>query len=111
MYIVVSSCVRITKINRSVIATQRAFRIHFGIPRAESVPSANTIKLWIRHLEETESTLSRLGHGAPRTVRTPENVQLVRESIEQSPRRSARKHALALGISDCSLRRILLLVP
>ena len=39
-------------------------------------------------------------------VRTPENVQLVRESIEQSPRRSARKHAVALGISDRSLRRI-----
>ena len=63
--------------NHSVIATQRAFRIHFGgIPRAESVPSANSIELWIRHLVETESTLSRLGHGAPRTVRTPENVQL-----------------------------------
>ena len=29
--------------NHSVIATQRAFRIHFGIPRAESVPSANTV--------------------------------------------------------------------
>ena len=93
--------------NHSVIATQRAFRIHFGIPRAESVPSANTIEFRIRHLEETESTLSKLGHGALRTVRTPENVQFVRESIEQSPRRSARKHAVALGISDRTLRRIL----
>jgi len=55
-------------------------------------------------LEETGSALSGLGHGAPRTVRTPENFQLVRESIEQSPR---RKHAVALGISDRSLRRIL----
>ncbi|CAI6348356.1 unnamed protein product [Macrosiphum euphorbiae] len=72
----------------SVIATQRAFRIHIGIPRAESIPSAYTIKFWIRQLEETGSTLSGLGHGAPRTVRTPENVQLVRESIEQSPRRT-----------------------
>lgn len=64
--------------NHSVIATQRAFRIHFGIPRTESIPSANTIKFWIQQLEETGSTLSVLGHGAPRTVRTPENVQLVR---------------------------------
>ena len=31
--------------NHSVIATQRAFRIHFGIPRAQSVLSANTIEL------------------------------------------------------------------
>jgi len=30
--------------NHSVIVTQRAFRLHFGIPRAEYVPSANTIK-------------------------------------------------------------------
>ena len=91
-----------------MIGTQRAFRIHFGgIPRAESVSPANTIELWIRHLDGTASTLSRHGHGAPRTVRTPENVQLVRESIEQSPRRSARKNAVALGISDRSLRRIL----
>jgi len=29
--------------NHSVIATQRDFRIHFGIPRTESIPSANTI--------------------------------------------------------------------
>jgi len=92
--------------NHSVIATQRAFRLHFGIPRHESIPSIDTIKFWIRHLEETGSTLSGLGHGAPRTVRTPENFQLVRESIE-SPRRSARKHAVALGFSDRSLRRIL----
>jgi len=34
-------------------------------------------------------------------------VQLVREAVERSPRRSARKHAVALAISDCSLRRIL----
>jgi len=64
--------------NHSVIATQRAFCIHFGIPRNESIPSANTIKFWIWQFEETESTLSSLGHGAPSTVRTSENFQLVR---------------------------------
>jgi len=37
----------------------------------------------------------------------PENVQMVKASIEQSPRRSARKHAAALGISDRSVRRML----
>lgn len=57
-------------------------------------------------MEETGSTLSERGHGALSTVRTPKNVQLVREAVERSPRRSARKHAIAMGISDRSLRRI-----
>ncbi|KAL4130614.1 hypothetical protein QTP88_008035 [Uroleucon formosanum] len=38
--------------------------------------------------------------GRPKSVRTPENIAAVRTSIEQSPSRSARKHAFALGISD-----------
>jgi len=53
------------------------------------------------------STLKRKWPGRPRTVRTPENVEAVRASIQQSPKRSARKHAMALGISSRSLRRIL----
>jgi len=34
-------------------------------------------------------------------------VEAVRASIQQSPKRSARKHAMALGISSRSLRAIL----
>jgi hypothetical protein len=34
-------------------------------------------------------------------------VEAVSASIQQSPKRSARKHAMALGISSRSLRRIL----
>jgi methylphosphotriester-DNA--protein-cysteine methyltransferase len=34
-------------------------------------------------------------------------VEAVRASIQQSTKRSARKHAMALGISSRSLRRIL----
>jgi hypothetical protein len=37
----------------------------------------------------------------------PENVEAVRTSVQQSAKRSARKHAMALGISSRSLRRIL----
>jgi len=53
------------------------------------------------------SALPRKPSGCPQNVRTPENVQRVRASIEQSPRRSARKHTAALGISDRTVRRIL----
>ncbi|KAL4131865.1 hypothetical protein QTP88_009108 [Uroleucon formosanum] len=38
--------------------------------------------------------------GRPKSMGTPENIAAVRTSIEQSPSRSARKHAFALGISD-----------
>jgi transposase len=67
--------------NHSVIATLRTFRLHFSISRAESVPSANTIKFWIRSLEETGSTLNGHGNGPPRTVRTPENVQWLKRQL------------------------------
>ena len=93
--------------NRSVIATQRAFRTRFALGRNASVPDRKTILLWISNLRATGSTLKRKSPGRPRTVRTPENVEAVRASIQQSPKRSARKHAVALGLSSRSLRRIL----
>ncbi|KAF2893489.1 hypothetical protein ILUMI_12684 [Ignelater luminosus] len=45
--------------------------------------------------------------GVPRPVRSPENIEAVRASMLRSPRRSARKHASALRLSDRSVRRIL----
>jgi hypothetical protein len=93
--------------NRSVIAMQRAFRTCFALGRNASVPDRKTILLWISNLPATGSTLKRKSPSRPRTVRMPENVEAVRASIQQSPKRSARKHAMALGISIWSLRRIL----
>lgn len=93
--------------NKSVIATQRAFRRRFNIPRNNAVPQANTIRSWVRQLEATGSTLRRDTHGRRRSIRTPENAERVRAAFIQSPRRSARRHAVALGISSRSLRRIL----
>jgi len=95
------------KNNESVIATQRAFRRHFRLGRRAPVPDRKTILLWVSNMRATGSTLKRKPPGQPQSVRTPENVQTVRASIEQSPRHSARKHAAALGISDRSVRRML----
>jgi transposase len=93
--------------NRSVIATQKAFCTRFALGQNASVPDWKTILLWISNLRATGSTLKRKSPGRPRTVRMPENVEAVRASIQQSPKRSACKHAMALGISSRSLRRIL----
>ena len=95
------------KNNESVVATQRAFRRYFRLGRRAPVPDRKTMVLWVWNMRATGSTLKRKPPGRPRSVRTPENVQTVRASIEQSPRRSARKHAAALGISDRSVRRML----
>ena len=93
--------------NQSVIAMQRAFRRRFNIPRNITVPQANTIRSWVRQLEATGSTPRRDTHGRRRFIITPENVEMVRAAIVQSPRRSARRHAVALGSSARSLRRVL----
>jgi len=93
--------------SRSVTATQRPFRTRFALGRNASVQDRKTILLWVSNLRATGSTLKRKSAGRPRTVRMPENVGAVTASIQQSPKRSARKHAMALGISNRSLRRIL----
>ena len=95
------------KNSESVIATQRAFRRHFSLGRRAPVPDRKMILLWVLNMRATGSALKRKPPGRPRSVRMPENVQMVRASIEQSPRHSARKHATALGISDRSVRRML----
>ena len=95
------------KNNESVIATQRAFRRHFRLGQRAPIPDRKMILLWVSNVRATGSTLKRRPPVRPRSVRTPENVQTVRASIEQSPRRSTRKHAAALGISNRSVRRML----
>lgn len=90
----------------SVVATQRAFRIRYNIHPAGPVPGRQSIVSWVDTFREIGS-VAKKGPGGQRTSRTPENVERVRESFLRSPRRSARRHAAALGISDRTVRRIL----
>jgi [histone H3]-lysine36 N-dimethyltransferase SETMAR len=95
------------KSNGSLIATRRAFRTHFALGRHDPVPHHKTILLWVENFRASGSALKNKPPGRPRNVRIPTNVDLVKQAIQQSPQRSARKHAVALGISDRSVRRIL----
>lgn len=54
----------------------------------QPLPSDNAIRTWVNNKEQTGST-SKIRGGSARTVRTPENVERVRQTIEKSPRRSA----------------------
>jgi hypothetical protein len=59
-----------------------------------------------RNFKATGSTLKKKG-GRVKRVRTPENIAVMREAIERSQRRSARRHSVSLELSEASLRRIL----
>jgi len=90
----------------SFVIARREFRRQFGIHRNRAVPSAHAIKTWVRDFEVTGFTLKTKG-GSVKTVRTPENIAVVREAIERSPHRSALRHSVSLGVSEAGVQRIL----
>ncbi|PNF24557.1 hypothetical protein B7P43_G05389 [Cryptotermes secundus] len=92
--------------NHSYVAVQRAFHTPFGIKPRGPVPDRKSIVLWVENFRTTGSVVKK-SPGRQRTVTTPENVEAVRQSILRSPRRSARKHVVALDISNRSMCRIL----
>jgi hypothetical protein len=90
----------------SVVSTQHAFRNRFNIAPLGPVPDRKSILMWVTTSRETGSVQKRRSRDA-RPIRSPENIKAVRVSFLCSPRRSARKPASAIGISDRSVRRIL----
>jgi uncharacterized protein YlaI len=97
----------IFKNGKSVTFIQRKFRLHFNVARHARLPSRNTILLWVRKVRTMASATKKKQGGSARTVRTPENVEALRNAVQQSPRRSAVCHAQALRLSDTTVRRIL----
>ena len=55
--------------------TQRIFRRYFNIYRNDSVPSRNTVLLWVRNFRETASAAKKIPPGREPSVRTPENIE------------------------------------
>ena len=75
--------------------------------RRDTVPDKKMIYRWVSYFRQTGSAMKQTSPGRPRTATGPENVAAVRALILKSPRRSERKHAAALQLSDRSVRRIL----
>lgn len=85
----------------SFVAIQRAFRLHFNLACHDPVPQRGPTASRTRTLDEPGSTVKLKGFGRPNTVKTPTNSTRLREAIEHSPTRSARrKPAIVSGISD-----------
>lgn len=59
--------------NKSVIAPQRAFWQRFFILCKKTVSDANTIRMWITRLEDTEKGLKTGKRGQRRYAKTPNN--------------------------------------
>jgi len=70
----------------SLVRARRAFRTHFNVPRNRPVPSNHAINTWVDSFEVSGSTSKKSG-GSQKTVRTPENIERVREAFERSPKR------------------------
>jgi len=89
----------------SITETQLGFRRERNQQEALS-PKA--FRRWVRQWREEGSLTCKKLPGRPSSVRTPDNIARVLASVSRSPRRSARKHAQALRMSDRSVRLILL---
>ena len=95
------------KNNDSVVVTQRIFRRHFDIRRNYSVPSRNTVLLWVRNFRETASAAKRKRPGREPSLSTSENIERLPHAFVRNPRRSASRNAIALRMSDRTVSRIL----
>ena len=94
-------------VQNGVTAVQWLFRVHFNLGRRDTVPSRNTILRWIHILRTTGSIVKKKPPGPNKTVRTPENIERVRQALIRSPGRSARRHAREIRLSRESVRTIL----
>ena len=80
---------------KSYVATQNAFRIRF--PDREP-PTKRTIWKNVKKYGEHGTSLNRnTGRsGRPRTGRSQENIELVREAVERNPRISSRRNGTGI---------------
>ncbi|KAJ4429950.1 hypothetical protein ANN_22154 [Periplaneta americana] len=80
---------------------------HFDIGRHARIPTRNTILQWVASFRTTGSTLKKKSPGRTRSAYTLTNVE--------PPQRSARNHAIALRLSEVTVRsralRVLSLGP
>ncbi|CAM1304959.1 Uncharacterised protein r2_g1479 [Pycnogonum litorale] len=80
----------------------------------EKAPSKSRIQNWVDHFEKygtvenlNAASENRPGHSGRPKKRTAELVESVRESLQQSPKRSVRKRSQSLGMSRETCRRVL----
>ena len=91
--------------------TQDSFMHQF---KCEKAPSKSRIQNWVDHFEKygtvenlNAASENRLSHSGRPKKRTAELIENVRESLQQSPKRSVRKRSQSLDMSSETCRRVL----
>ena len=82
----------------------RKLRTDFGRRKA---PSAQYVRYLVKKVKETGILIDKSKREKPKTVRTPENIAAVAESMCEAPSSSIHRRSQELNISETSLRRIL----
>lgn len=81
---------------KSMIMLQRAFGEGLSLRTTTlSLLQMCTVRMWVKWFEGSGSALQTGKYERRKCVKTPENVQLLRTSVERPPRRSAHKHVVA----------------
>lgn len=88
----------------NVVECVRKLRTDFG--RREA-PSAPYVRYLVKKVKETGILIDKPKREKPKTVRTPENIAAVAESVREAPSTSIHRRSQQLNISETSLRRIL----
>ena len=81
----------------------RKLRRDFG--RREA-PSALHVRYLVKKVKETGILIDKPKREKPKTLRTPENIAAVAESVCEAPLTSIDRRSQKFNISETSLRRI-----
>ena len=81
-------------------------RLHTDFERREA-PSAPYVSYLVKKVKETGIFIDKPKREKPKTVRTPENISAVAESVCGAPSTLIHRHSQQLKILVTSLRRIL----
>jgi len=92
-------------VRHCTIAAETILRTRLGLPPRAIVPDGRSILKRVEDFREHGNVATKTLTRRPSVV-TPENVERVRVSVEESPRRSTRRRARALGISRRSLQTV-----
>ena len=79
-------------------------RTDFG--RREA-PSAPYVRYLVKKIKETDILIDKPKREKPKTVRIPENIAAVAESVYEAPSTSIHRRSPRLNISETLVRRIL----
>ena len=90
--------------NNPSIILKREFRRRY---RNQKVPTAQTIRRLASRFEQFGTTIDTRQPVRPRSSRTADNIDLVRESVAENPETSTRRRSAQLKLSRRSLQRIL----